>query len=63
MAGDDLLHHLHPLLNSLRVVRGTILSQQVLQHVGRHAGIALDAVGEVFPHHSTGKKVVYLFVR
>ena len=62
MPGDDFLYHLHTFFYGLWIIRSAILTQQVLQHIGRNTGVAFDTVGKVLAYHTTGKQIIDLFI-
>ena len=63
VVGQDLAHGVDACLDSGLVVGGRVLAEQVLQHVGRHDGIALDGPDQVLAHDDTWEEPVDLAVQ
>ena len=63
MAGQDLAHGRDTALDGFLVVGRAVLSQQVLEHVGRHYGVALHGLDQVLPNHPPGEVFIDLVVK
>ena len=62
VVGEDLADGVDARLDGGLVVGGRVLAEQVLQHVGRHDGVALDGLDQVLAHDDTGEELVDLAV-
>jgi len=62
MLAQHFLHRVDAGLNGFLVAAGAILAEQIFQHVGRHDGVALDRLDEVFAHDESGEVSVDFLV-
>ena len=63
VVGEDLAHGVDARLDGGLVVGGRVLAEQVLQHVGRHDGVALDGLDQVLAHDDAREEPVDLAVQ
>jgi len=63
MPAEDLPYRFQATFNRLFIIRGTVLSQQVFQHIRGHDSIAFEQHRQVLADDLSGKMLIYFFVQ